>query len=93
MCAEILTASVGWVESQVFSYLRCHPETSGVRVIPLLSGPSCHQRCYDYSLCEQVTAKGRRGVRAVFISLYFNEEIGAAVSITRGCISYKSTLK
>lgn len=91
--AEIPTASFGWVGSQVFSRLRCHRETSGIRVILLLSGLSCHQRCDDCALCEQVTAKERRGVRAVFISLYFNEETGAAVSITRGCISHKSTLK
>lgn len=91
--AETPTAAFGWVETQVLSCLRCHPETSGIRVIPLLSGLSCHQRCDDYSLCEQVAAKERRGVRVVFISLYFNEETGAAVSITRGCISHKSTLK
>lgn len=41
--AEIPTASFGWVESQVFSCLRCHPETSGIKVILLLSGLSCHQ--------------------------------------------------
>lgn len=91
--AEIPTAPFGWVGSQVFLCLRCHPETSGIRVMLLLSGLSCHQRCDDCSLCEQVTTKERRGVRAVFISLCFNEETGAAVSITRGCISHKSTLK
>lgn len=93
MSTEIPAAWFGWVGSQVFSCPRCHPEPSGIRVILLLSGLSCHQPCDDCSLCEQVTAKERRGVRAVFISLYFNEETGAAVSITRGCISHKSTLK
>lgn len=93
MSAEIPTASFGWAGSQVFSFLRYHPEPSRIGMILLLSGLSCHQRCDDCSLCEQVRAKGRRGVRAVFISLYFNEETGAAVSITRGCISHKSTLK